>query len=179
MTTPDAKDNKPAEISLMMTGVVLAVLSALAGGGGWFLGMTAGGSVLQSRGAMTQAAGSYSELLELEQEGKAKEEADQNRLEQNESAPELVTLLPITTNLYYPSDSWVRLEIALVFEKDPDLKLAHLIHQDLLSYMRTVSLQQIEGARGFQHLRDDLTERAAIRSDGRVSNLIFRTFLIE
>ena len=48
-----------------------------------------------------------------------------------------------------------------------------------MAYLRTVSLQQIEGPRGFQHLREDLKERVTIRSDGRVSNLLFRTFLIE
>ena len=42
-----------------------------------------------------------------------------------------------------------------------------------------VSLQQIQGPRGFQYLRDDLKERVDLRSEGRVTNLMFRTFVIE
>lgn len=179
MTTPDTDSKKSPEVSLAMTGAVLVVLSALGGGAGWFLGMTAGNTVVEQKTALSQTAASYTELDAAEQENKAEEEANKTRLEEDDAAPEIVTLSPITTNLSYPSDSWVRLEIALVFKEEADLGMAETIHQDLLTYMRTVSLQQIEGARGFQHLRDDLSERAAIRSEGRVSNLLFRTFLIE
>jgi flagellar FliL protein len=48
-----------------------------------------------------------------------------------------------------------------------------------MSYLRTVSLQQIEGPRGFQYLRDDLRERVKLRSEGRVNDILFRTFVIE
>jgi flagellar FliL protein len=93
--------------------------------------------------------------------------------------PQPVALDPITTNLAYPAERWVRLDISVLFEEPTDPELARTIHQDILAYMRTVSLQQIEGARGFQHLRADLTERAELRSDGKVSELLFRTFVIE
>ena len=58
-------------------------------------------------------------------------------------------------------------------------KMAEDIHQDILAYVRTVSLQQIEGPRGFQYLRDDIQERVDLRSAGRVSKVMFRTFVIE
>ena len=45
--------------------------------------------------------------------------------------------------------------------------------------MRTVKLHQIEGASGFQHLKADLEERAAIRSDGHVKQVLIRTLLFE
>jgi flagellar FliL protein len=60
-----------------------------------------------------------------------------------------------------------------------DPMLANTIQQDLLAYMRTVKLHQIEGASGFQHLKADLTERAAIRSDGHVRAVLVRTLLFE
>ncbi len=179
MTTPDPDDKKSGDIPLATTIAVLAVLSALGAGGGWLLGTTAGSLSREPKPPPVQTAASYTELDAAEKVSKAEEEAKQTRLQEDEAAPEIVTLSPITTNLSFPSDSWVRLEIALVFKDEVDLNLAEAIHQDLLSYMRTVSLQQIEGARGFQHLRDDLSERATIRSEGRVSNLLFRTFLIE
>jgi len=91
----------------------------------------------------------------------------------------VIALDPITANLAYPSQNWIRLELALVFKGQPDAQLAQSIHQDIMAYIRTVSLQQIEGARGLQYLRDDIQERVDLRSEGRVSKVMFRTFVIE
>ena len=51
--------------------------------------------------------------------------------------------------------------------------------KDIMAYLRTVSLQQVEGPRGFQYLKDDLQERVDLRSEGRVSKVMFRTLVIE
>ena len=69
--------------------------------------------------------------------------------------------------------------MALLFDGLPDVKMAEDIHQDIMAYIRTVSLQQIEGPRGFQYLRDDIQERVDLRSKGRVSKVMFRTFVVE
>jgi flagellar FliL protein len=45
--------------------------------------------------------------------------------------------------------------------------------------MRTVKLPQVEGASGFQHLKEDLEERARIRSGGRVKKILIKTLLFE
>ena len=66
-----------------------------------------------------------------------------------------------------------------MFNGAPDPKIAEDVHQDILAYLRTVSLQQIEGPRGFQYLKDDIQERVDLRSEGRVSKVMFRTFVIE
>src|SRR5690606_7031411 len=81
----------------------------------------------------------------------------------------IVLLDPITSNLAYPSDNRIRMEVALMFNGAPDVALAEEIHQDILAYMRTVSLQQVQGPRGFQYLREDLQERVDLRSEGRVT----------
>ena len=54
-----------------------------------------------------------------------------------------------------------------------------LIHQDILAYVRTLKLHQIEGSSGLIHLKADLDERAAIRSDGHVKRVLIRTMLFE
>jgi flagellar protein FliL len=86
---------------------------------------------------------------------------------------------PVVTNLAGPVDMWVRLEIALVFDGEPDAMIAHQIHEDTLSYLRTVKSHQVEGASGFQHLRADIEERARLRSEGRVTRVLLRTLLFE
>ena len=69
--------------------------------------------------------------------------------------------------------------MALLFKGAPDVAMAEQIHQDIAAYLKTVSLQQIQGPRGFQYLKDDIEERVDLRSEGRVTNVIFRTFVIQ
>lgn len=100
-------------------------------------------------------------------------------LAEAQQAMGVVYLEPITTNLAGPTGTWVRLELALVFDTEPDMMMAQTIHQDLLAYLRTVKIHQVEGASGFQHLRSDIEERASIRSDGAVKSILIRTLLFE
>ena len=94
-------------------------------------------------------------------------------------ATNLLTLQPITTNLASPSTTWARMEVALVFDGPPDGSVGEAVHQDFLAYLRTVRLQQVEGASGFQHLKSDLEERAGIRSGGKVKSVLINTLLFE
>ncbi|MCO5733007.1 flagellar basal body-associated FliL family protein [Rhizobium sp. SSA_523] len=154
---------------LVMTIAGVAVVTLIGAGGGWVLG----GMIAPKPPVDTQA--------------KAPEPAaDAHGGKKEEGLPHIATeangviqLEPITTNLAYPSDNWIRLEVALAFNGKPELPLAEDIHQDILAYMRTVSLQQIEGPRGFQYLKDDIQERVDLRSQGKVSKVMFRTFVIE
>lgn len=88
-------------------------------------------------------------------------------------------LEPITTNLAAPAETWVRMEAAIVTDEALPQPLVEEIHQDLLAFLRTVKLHQVEGASGFQHLKADLEERAKIRSEGRVKQLLIRTLILE
>ena len=89
---------------------------------------------------------------------------------------------PIVTNLGEPKDVWIRLEASIVFDAKaiphPE-KMADEIAGDELAYLRTITLSQIEGPIGLQNIRQDLNERAAIRSNGKVSELIIRTLVVQ
>ncbi len=91
-------------------------------------------------------------------------------------------LPPIIANLADPPDAWVRIQATLVFDgaltQKPDVVAAE-IAEDILAFMRTLTLAQIAGASGLQHLREDLNERAAIRSNGRVRELILQTLVVQ
>jgi flagellar FliL protein len=150
---------------LIMMILGLLILTVLGGGGGWFLGTMVAPKIKTATAAVEAAA---AQAPTGEKQAAAAAEANG-----------IIQLDPITTNLAYPSQNWVRLEIALMFKDKPDAQLAEAIHQDILAYVRTVSLQQIEGPRGFQYLRDDIQERVDLRSEGRVSKVMFRTFVIE
>ena len=96
------------------------------------------------------------------------------------SSSRIVDLTPITTNLAVPDTIWIRLELSLVFDKEPeDPELASMIQQDIMAYIRTVKLIQVQGASGYQHLKSDILERAKIRSQGLVKDVLFRTMIFE
>ena len=94
----------------------------------------------------------------------------------------LKPLAPILTNLAEPSDVWIRVESSIVFDDEEiagDDVLAGQIAEDILAYLRTVSLSQIGSPSGMQHLREDLAERAQIRSAGRVKELVIQTMVVQ
>jgi flagellar protein FliL len=95
---------------------------------------------------------------------------------------DLFEMPPIVTNLGEPKDVWIRLEAAIIFDAKaiphPE-KMADEIAGDELAYLRTITLSQIEGPIGLQNIRQDLNERAAIRSNGKVSQLVIRTLVVQ
>lgn len=95
---------------------------------------------------------------------------------------ELRKVPAVVTNLANSATDWVRIEASIVFErgakKDPDLLVAET-RQDMLSYLRTVSLAQIQGASGLVHLREDVNERAKIRSGSLIKEVIIETLVVQ
>lgn len=166
---PEGQSKKKS--AAIMTVVGLAVLTLLGGGGGWVVGGMVAPNI---RGAAQEE-----QAKEAKDAATQKKDGEAGLPRISTEANNVVQLEPITSNLAYPSENWVRLEIALLFNGPPDVKLAEDIHQDILAYVRTVSLQQIEGPRGFEYLRDDIQERVDLRAQGRVSKIMFRTFVIE
>ncbi len=101
----------------------------------------------------------------------------------HDSAPTgFFDLPPIVTNLGGSSDVWVRLEASIVYDTKalprPEA-VAGEIAADELAYLRTATLAQMEGPIGMQGIRQDLAERAKIRSGGKVAELIIRTLVVQ
>ena len=94
----------------------------------------------------------------------------------------IVDLPPIVTNLGAPQDTWIRLEGSIVFDPKalphPEA-VAGQIGDDVLAYLRTVSLRQLEGPIGLENIRQDLNERAATRSGGKVRAFVIRTLVVQ
>lgn len=101
--------------------------------------------------------------------------------QQNSLANKTVLLPPIMTVIANPHTTWVRLEIALMVTAD-DHSVEEQISQigdDMLSYLRTIEISQIEGPSGLRFLKDDLLDRANIRTNGRVRDVVIRTLVLE
>jgi flagellar FliL protein len=96
-------------------------------------------------------------------------------------AVNLKSLPAIVTNLAGPERIWIRMEVALVMDSTAaeDNSLAGQIGEDILAFLRTLSLAQIQGASGFQHLREDLSDRVRTRSRGKVRDLVIQALIVE
>lgn len=93
----------------------------------------------------------------------------------------LVRLAPVVTNLASPTEIWIRVEAAVVLDAevpDPDV-LASQISEDVMAFLRTVSLPELQGASGLLHLKEDLNDRAIIRGDAAVRELILEGLVVQ
>lgn len=144
---------------------LLIALTAAAAGMGWLSGGMLGGG--KPGGAEARVPAGHGENAK-----------DGN----GPAGPAGKTVIPlpaITTNIASPPDVWVRMEVSIVLDKPQPAELPGNILQDLLAYIRTVKMHEIEGASGFRHLKQNLEERASIRSDGQVTQVLIRTLLFE
>jgi flagellar FliL protein len=162
MAITEQVSTSPKGPSLLVQIAVLLGMTAAAIVLGWMSGVYLNGSAEPVEPATHQA--------EPHGEGAAAEPAESRVV---------IPLASITTNLAAPESVWVRLEASVVLEEPQPPELIETIHQDLLAYLRTVKLHQVEGASGFQHLKADLEERAKIRSGGHVRQFLIRTLLFE
>ena len=94
----------------------------------------------------------------------------------------LVDLPPIITNIGSPTDVWARVEAAIVLDsktvEHPEI-LAGEIASDELAYLRTLNIAQVEGPIGLENVRQDLADRAYVRSNGKVSEFILKTLVLQ
>ncbi len=91
-------------------------------------------------------------------------------------------LPPVVTKLSGPQSAWVRIEASIVLADnaaEEEEVLAAKTAEDMMAFLQTVSASDIEGPSGFLQLREDLTERARVRSGGQVRDLVLHTFILE
>jgi flagellar FliL protein len=89
---------------------------------------------------------------------------------------------PVVTNLAEPHQIWVRIEGAVLFEGKKLPRgdaLAAEISADLLVFLRTQTLEQIQGVAGLEHLRSDINERVRTRSGGQATQFIIKALVVQ
>jgi len=162
MTMADEQQSK-GQLSATQFLLIVAGLTLLAA----VVGFLSGQQIVSTadappRAETTQAAGYLGE---------------RQRMERSKLRP----LAPIVTNLADKPVVWIRLETSLVFEEIPaDVEaLSARISEDIVAFLRTISVKQIEGGAGFQHLSEDLNERVRARSGGLASELIIQGLIVE
>ena len=98
------------------------------------------------------------------------------------STVEVRELAPVITNLAPPTSSRIRLQVAIVYAKgaieEPGLAAAQ-ITDDIVAFLNTLTLVRLQGASGLQNLREDLNDRAAVRTQGKVREVVIETLVVE
>ncbi|KAB0676517.1 flagellar basal body-associated FliL family protein [Aureimonas leprariae] len=160
--------DKPAKKGgLLATAMPIAILTLVAIGGGAGVGWLVGSSSMERA----------EDALKPREEAVEKAAAQ----EKGESPDEVVKLQSIITNIATPPQTVVRLEASLVVHKkevENAEVLAGQVQNDTVAFLRTIDLAQIEGARGLLHLKEDLTERAKLRSPA-VSDYLIQSLVAQ
>ncbi len=142
------------------SGALLGVMlgTAIAAGGGFI-----SGTVLSKNADHAQEAASVNVESSKPPEGEVK------------------TLAPIVTNLAVPEDVIVRLEAAILLEPNTpeSAALAAKVSEDLLVFLRTVSISEIQGPTGFQYFRQDLKRHALQQGGGKIRDIFILAFAVE
>lgn len=164
--------------------VIVAVLTLVAAGTGWALG-----SFVLKPGPQPEMAKMEMEQADEEEKKDKKAKKKKKKGDQDDADGEaaddaplsgtVVELQPITANIATPEDVWLRLELAVLFSEQPDIETPEKIHQDIVAFVQTLKLYQMEGASGIRHLRQDMNELAKIRSDGKAKSVLIRAMLLE
>ena len=159
ITSEEKKEESKPGLAIPLA--VLTILALLAGGGiGWQLTSTVRNTLLQ-RAAEAPAAPAplrYSSDMAIE------------------------SFKPILTNLAAPSGAFVRIEGSIVFKPaemaNPQVA-AGQIREDIATYFRTLTLSQLSGPSALQNLREDLNERAKLRVDGKLVELLIESLVVQ
>ncbi len=94
----------------------------------------------------------------------------------------VVPFPPVLTVLANPKEKWIRLEGSVLVRANaatPAEQLGQRAGQQILSYLKTVDLAQIEGPSGFLALRHDLNETVRTLSDGEVRGVLIHGLIVE
>jgi flagellar basal body-associated protein FliL len=95
----------------------------------------------------------------------------------------IVRQLPtIVTNIADPQSVWIRLDLHVRVKSKAILTfedMRALIADDVLSYLRSVNIEELEGDLGLLALRSEILDRFHFRMGNDVSNVMISTFVVQ
>ena len=198
-------DAKPAKDKSTMSFIVIVLLLSLIGAGAGF----AVGSIVQTRlsadsskpeidSAKAEAAVAAKETHEAPASdhagNKASDKAhgsaelaaaDDEDIEVEPIDPRALRVVPfppVLTTLAEPKGKWIRLEGSILTTTDaedsPEV-LAGRSGEQVLAYLRSLRLDQIEGPSNVLGLREDLNEMLGVLSRGQVKGILINGLVVE
>ncbi len=184
----NVEESKSAKPSMVSQIAVLGLSTLIALGGGWGFGtFVLGDKSSVASGSTDTEATADADGRNADNSGHGDTAADSAGKDMNTegvevekiAAGEAVPLDPIVANLASPRDTWVRLELSVLFGSTPEIETVNAIHQDILAYVKTVKLHQVDGPSGYMHLKSDLRDLVEVRSGGEARDILIRALLFE
>lgn len=134
--------------------------------------------------ALKDAAAKEAKAKPAAKDDKHKSDAKSDKKPKDEKALHsgVVALPPVVAALAAPEGVWLRIDASMVVEsvEEKDLEtLKRAVAGDMVAFVATLSLPQVQGALGLQHLREDLEERVVLRSEGKARSLAFNGLVIQ
>lgn len=198
---PDSKKH------LMMTAIVILLLTLMGAGVGFAVGVFlkpaempstadapaagAGGekpsAAADARSAAAPASPEGAADAKTAHGGNSDAEAENVALLTDAEQPPpgdlaVVPLSPVLTTLGSPKNTWIRLEGSILIKPGsgiPNEQLSGQAGEQILGYLRTADLSQIDGPSGFLALRNDLNETLRTLSEGYVQGLLIHGLVVE
>ena len=161
----------------MSTILALLILTGLGVGAGGFFGLQAAQKL--GPNAPKASAAPAHDSHGAKDAGHGKDDKHKDPKDPKNLGPRIVSLPNIITNLAAPEKVWIRIEGSVVVEGENGEKMAGQVAEDIVAYLRTVTLEQIQGSSGYQYLREDLNERIRVRGQGKVRDFVLQSFIVE
>lgn len=169
---------------VMMTLVIVTLLTLVGAGVGFSVGAMLG------EAGDPQAAAAPGVAAAESQTAGSKDAENQTQIPDEEAEGEaqatgelkIVPFPPVLTTLADPKGKWIRLEGSILIDtesgKAPEL-LAEEAGEQILAYLRSVRLDQLDSASGILGLKDDLDETLTTLSGGQVRRVLIHGLVVE
>lgn len=174
------KSGKPGPSSPLVMIVVILLLTLAAMGAG-----LAAGSMLEFPVAATPARATSPVATENSgHEGTKPAGEGETEMAMPVEMPQMKVMPfpPVLTSLAEPKGVWIRIEGSMLILAETEDKPEILVEQagaQLLAYLRTVKLAQIEGPSGLLHLREDINDMVSTLSRGQVREVLIHAMVVE
>jgi flagellar protein FliL len=167
----------PVKPSLVSRIIPVLIVSILAGGGGYLHGSLVRGSTTpETHKAEADATIEHSAAPEANAPDHVSTEAIV------EAKTIVRPLAPIISNLGFPSETWMRLELTVLMSPTASTEqdvVAAKAGESIVTFLRTLNLKQIEGPSGFLHFREDLSDLLTTQFKGTVTGVLIGSMVVE
>ena len=174
-------DAKPAKKGKMLDIVVILLLTLVAAGAGLGVGILAKGDAAQPQAQAAAAPDPKKAEEPAVGEGDV-ETPPEVGLKEDFTGLKIFPFPPVLTTLVEPKGKWIRVEGSIMISPEADQQpeiLAEKSGEQILTYLRSLRLDQLEGPSGLLAIRADLNETVLTLSGGQVKGVLIHGIVVE
>jgi flagellar protein FliL len=170
---------KPTKKSRMLGIVVILLLTLVAAGAGLAVGLLPNGDAAPSAAIPAPANAETSAEAKVDEKAVAEPVFG---LKEDLAELKVFAFPPVLTTLAEPKGKWIRVEGSILISPEADQQpemLAEKSGEQILTYLRTLRLDQMEGPSGLLSIRADLNETVSTLTGGQVKGVLIHGIIVE